>query len=80
MEGKTKYKPTKTQLTMAQLKGLCDALKSDNRKLEAELKQAKGKCEWAMGKLQEAQEDNRRLGMIILRLTENEEKKNADAP
>lgn len=70
MEGKLKYAQTKTQLTVAELKSLCDALKQENRKLNLELKKAQADRKWAMGKLQEAQEDNRRLGLIILRMTE----------
>ncbi len=70
MEGKNKYRPTKTQLTLTQLKNLCDALKNDNRKITAELEKATAERKWAMEQLQKAQEDNRRLGMIILRMTE----------
>jgi len=70
MEGKNKYRPTKTQLTLAQLKSLCDSLKNDNRKMAAELEKANRDKEWAMNQLQEVQADNRRLGLIILRMTE----------
>lgn len=77
MEGKNKYRPTKTQLTMVQLKSLCDSLKNDNRKMAAELAKANKDREWAMNQLQEAQADNRRLGLIILRMTEG---KGDDAP
>lgn len=70
MEGKNRYRPSKTQLTLTELKGLCDALKSENRKLNAELQKAKKDRAWAMDKLQDAQEQNRQLGLMITYLTE----------
>ena len=73
MEGKNSYRPSKTQLTLTELRGLCDALKSENRKLNAELQKARKDREWALGKLQEAQEQNRQLGMTITFLSEKGE-------
>lgn len=72
MEGssKVKYRPTKTQLTMTELKTLCDSLKAENRVLKKELRKAQEDRAWALVKLQEAQDQNRQLGMTITYLSE----------
>ena len=72
MEGssKVKYRPTKTQLTMTELKTLCDSLKAENRVLKKELRKAQEDRAWALVKLQEAQDQNRQLGMMITYLSE----------
>lgn len=72
MEGssKVKYRPTKTQLTMTELKTLCDSLKAENRVLKKELRKAQEDRAWALIKLQEAQDQNRQLGMMITYLSE----------
>lgn len=72
MEGssKVKYKPTKTQLTMTELKTMCDSLKAENRVLKKELRKAQEDRAWALVKLQEAQDQNRQLGMMITYLSE----------
>ena len=70
MEGKLKYRPSKTQLTMTELKSLCEALKRDNHKLTIELEKARADRAWAMKKLQEAQEQNRQLGLTITYMSE----------
>lgn len=72
MEGssKVKYRPTKTQLTMTELKTMCDSLKAENRVLKKELRKAQEDRAWALVKLQEAQDQNRQLGMMITYLSE----------
>lgn len=72
MEGssKIKYAPNKTQLTLAEYKNLITEYKRENRKLKAEFVKAQKDREWAMDKLQEAQLENRRLGITITLLSE----------
>lgn len=72
MEGssKVKYRPTKTQLTMTELKAMCDSIKAENRILKKELRKAQEDRAWALVKLQEAQDQNRQLGMMITYLSE----------
>ena len=65
-----KYAPKKTQLNLGELKTLCEELKAENRQLNAELRKAQKDRAWALEKLQDAQEENRRLGIIITTLTE----------
>ena len=74
MEGKGKYKPSKTQLTLAEYKNLVDAYKRENRKLKAELGDAQYGLKWTRDKLIETEEENRKLKLIILRMTEKGEK------
>lgn len=78
MEGssKVKYKPTKTKLTLTELKTLCDTLKAENRVLKKELRKAQEDRAWALVKLQEAQDQNRQLGMMITYLSEKGGAKN----
>ena len=75
MEGSSiiKYRPNKTQLTLAELRNLCEALKAENRKLKAELRKAQKDRAWALKKLQDEQIQNRQLGIIITRLSEKGE-------
>ena len=72
MEGSSivKYRPNKTQLTMTELKTMCDSLKAENRVLKKELRKAQEDRAWALVKLQEAQDQNRQLGMIMTYLSE----------
>ena len=72
MEGssKVKYRPTKTQLTMTELKTMYDSFKAENRVLKKELRKAQEDRAWALVKLQEAQDQNRQLGMMITYLSE----------
>ena len=65
-----KYRKTKTQLTLTELRELCETLKTENRKLKAELRKAQKDRAWALKKLQDEQIENRRLGITITRLTE----------
>ena len=72
MEGSSsvKYRPNKAQLTLTELRELCEALKAENRKLKAELLKAQKDRAWALEKLQDEQIENRRLGITITHLTE----------
>ena len=72
MEGssKVKYRPTKTQLTLAEYKSLIEAYRRENCKLTAELEKAQKGRAWALDKLQEVQADNRRMGILLTRLSE----------
>ena len=80
MEGSSavKYRPTKTQLTLAEYKNLIDAYRRENRKLKAELEKAQKDRAWAMEKLQEVQADNRRMGILLTRLSEEKGEENAE--
>lgn len=72
MEGSStiKYRPNKTQLTLTELRELCETLKTENRKLKAELRKAQKDRAWALEKLQDEQIENRRLGITITHLME----------
>lgn len=65
-----KYRLNKTQLTLTELRELCEALKAENRKLKAELLKAQKDRAWALEKLQDEQIENRRLGITITHLME----------
>ena len=84
MEGKAKYRPSKTQLNLGELRELVEAFKRENRKLKAELGDAEYGLKWTRDKLQEVEEENRKLKLIILRMTEEGEKSanstNTDRP
>lgn len=80
MEGKNKYRPSKTQLTVAELKSLNEALKRENRKMKAELGDTQYALKWTRDKLIETEDENRKLKLIILRMTEQEERKNDADP
>ena len=65
-----RYKPTKTQLTLAETKELLEAYKKENRSMKAELGDVQYALKWTRDKLQEKEDENRRLKLIILRMTE----------
>lgn len=65
-----KYRKTKTQLTLGEMKTLCEELKAENKRLKAELRKAQKDRAWALKKLQDEQIENRRLGITITRLME----------
>lgn len=77
MEGSSsiKYRPNKTQLTLTELRGLCETLKTENRKLKAELRKAQKERAWALEKLQDEQFNNQQLGMMLTYLSEKGGKK-----
>ena len=72
MEGKAKYRPSKTQLNLGELRELVEAYKRENRKLKAELGDAEYALKWTRDKLIEKEEECRKLKLIVLRLTEKE--------
>ena len=65
-----RYKPSKTQLTMSELKATCEELKDENRKLKAKLHEAQKSRAWAIERLQDEQFQNRQLGITIMQLVE----------
>ena len=70
-----RYKPSKTQLTLAGIKEQLAKCKDENRKLKAELGDAQYALKWVRDKLVEKEDENRNLKLIILRLTEQGEAK-----
>ena len=70
-----RYKPSKTQLTLAETKELLESYKKENAKLKAELGDAQFALKWTRDKLIEVQEQNRQLGMTITFLSENKGEK-----
>lgn len=70
MEGRIKYLPSKTQLSMFEMRQICEKLKRENEKLKAELRKAQEDSKWALWRLQDAQEQNRQLGITITYLIE----------
>ena len=71
-----KYRPTKTALTLAEYKEMLAACSKENKNLAAQLDEAITGLKHARDKLIEAQEENRKLKLIILRMTEGLETKN----
>lgn len=78
MEGRLKYRPSKTQITLAETKELLKAYANENKKMRQVLSEAESALKFARDKLIEKEEENRNLKLIILRMTEQEER-NADS-
>ena len=78
MEGRLKYRPSKTQITLAETKELLKEYANENKKMRQVLSEAESALKFARDKLIEKEEENRRLKLIILRMTEQEER-NADS-
>ena len=78
MEGRLKYRPSKTQITLAETKELLKAYANENKKMRQVLSEAESALKSARDKLIEKEEENRQLKLIILRMTEQEER-NADS-
>lgn len=78
MEGRLKYRPSKTQITLAETKELLKAYFNENKKMRQVLSEAESALKFARDKLIEKEEENRQLKLIILRMTEQEER-NADS-
>ena len=74
MEGRLKYRPSKTQITLAETKELLKAYAKENKKMRQVLSEAESALKFARGKLIEKEEENRQLKLIILRMTEQEER------
>ena len=70
-----RYKPSKTQLTLAEVKEQLAAYKKENRKLRDELGDVQYALKWTRDKLIEKEDENRNLKLIILRMTEQEAQK-----
>lgn len=78
MEGRLKYRPSKTQITLTETKELLKAYAKENKKMRQVLSEAESALKFARDKLIEKEEENRQLKLIILRMTEQEER-NADS-
>lgn len=78
MEGRLKYRPSKTQITLTETKELLKAYVNENKKMRQVLSEAESALKFARDKLIEKEEENRQLKLIILRMTEQEER-NADS-
>lgn len=68
-----RYKPSKTQLTLAEVKEQLAAYKKENRKMRDELGDVQYALKWTRDKLIEKEDENRNLKLIILRMTEQGE-------
>ena len=78
MEGRLKYRPSKTQLKISEMRELLRAYAKENKKMREVLTEAESALKFARDKLIEKEEENRQLKLIILRMTEQEER-NADS-
>ena len=72
MEGRLKYRPSKTQITLAETKELLKEYANENKKMRQVLSEAESALKFARDKLIEKEEENRQLKLIILRMTEQE--------
>lgn len=74
MEGRLKYRPSKTQMTLTETRELLKAYAQENRKMRKVLEEAESALKFARDKLIEKEEENRKLKLIIFRMTEQEER------
>ena len=72
MEGRLKYRPSKTQLKISEMRELLHAYTKENKKMREVLTEAESALKFARDKLIEKEEENRQLKLIILRMTEQE--------
>lgn len=70
MVGRAKYAPSKTALTMAELKANLSEAQKGLEKAARDLGEAQGALKLARELLKEKEEENRQLKLIILRMTE----------
>ena len=77
MENRNKYHPSKTQLTLTELKANLAEAQTKLRKAINELGDAQAALKWTRDKLIEVEDENRKLKLIILRMTEQGENKDA---
>lgn len=71
----SKYRPGKTQVTLAEYKELIAKYQKENRKLRAELDDTQYGLKWTRGKLIEMEEEIRHLKHLIMCMAENYEPK-----
>lgn len=71
-----RYKPSKTQLTLTELREQLESYKRENAKLRKAVDEALDGLKFARQKLIEKEDENRNLKLIILRMTEQEAQKN----
>lgn len=72
MEGRLKYRPSKTQLKISEMRELLRAYAKENKKMREVLTEAESALKFARDKLIEKEEENRKLKLIIFRMTEQE--------
>ena len=72
MEGRLKYRPSKTQLKVSEMRELLHAYAKENKKMRKVLTEAESALKFARDKLIEKEEENRKLKLIIFRMTEQE--------
>lgn len=72
MEGRLKYRPSKTQLTLREMRELLEMYRRENDIMRDTLKEAESALKWARDTLIKKEEENRRLKLVIMRLTEQE--------
>lgn len=72
MDGRLKYRPSKTQLKISEMRELLHAYVKENKKMREVLAEAESALKFARDKLIEKEEENRKLKLIILRMTEQE--------
>ena len=70
MVGRNKYAPSKTALTMAELKENLTEARKGLEKAVRELGDAEAALKWTRAKLVEVEAENRKLKLMILRMTE----------
>lgn len=74
MEGRLKYRPSKTQLTLREMRELLEMYRRENDIMRDTLKEAESALRWARDTLIKKEEENRKLKLIIFRMTEQEER------
>lgn len=74
MEGRLKYRPSKTQLTLREMRELLEMYRRENDIMRDTLKEAESALKWARDTLIKKEEENRKLKLIIFRMTEQEER------
>lgn len=74
MEGRLKYRPSKTQLTLREMRELLEMYRRENDIMRDTLKEAESALKWARDTLIKKEEENRNLKLIIFRMTEQEER------
>lgn len=76
MQGRYKYQPSKTALTMQELKANLSEAQEQLKKAVGELGEVQAALKWTRDKLIEVEDENRNLKLMILRLNEERDGKN----